>query len=89
MKGKRIGIVLGEEEYQKRDGSVGNRLYVSAVRSVKAIQAGDFKVPPLKKLAVSAAPASVPTYGQPEQQGFYSAYGGGFVPMPDDSDIPF
>lgn len=89
MKGKRIGIVLGEEEYQKRDGSVGNRLYVAAVRSVKAIQAGDFKVPALKKLAVSAVPAAVPTYGQPEQQGFYGAYGGGFVPMPDDSDIPF
>lgn len=88
MKGKRLGIVLGEEEYQKQDGSVGKRLYVAATRSVKAIQTGDFKVPPLKKLDSCTAPAAATAYTQPlTQQGF--SYGGGFVPVPDESDIPF
>ena len=87
MKGKRIGIVLGEEEYSKQDGSTGKRLYVAEVRSVKAIQEGNFKVPALKKLAASATAAAAPAYGQPAQQGF--SYGGGFVPVPDESDIPF
>lgn len=98
MKGKRIGIVLGEEEYRKEDGTVGTRLYVAAVRSVKAIQDGDFKVPALKKLGSPnqpAAPAPAPQRGYgsaqpaPSGYGYSQPYGGGFVPLPDEPDIPF
>lgn len=48
--GKKIGIVLAEEEYGKQDGSVGVRLYVADTRSTDKIKSGDFKTPPLKKL---------------------------------------
>lgn len=53
--GKLIGVVIGEEEYTKNDGSTGTRTYVNACRSVKAIRDGDFKTPELKKLAVRPA----------------------------------
>ena len=98
MKGKRIGIVLGEEEYRKEDGTVGTRLYVATVRSVKAIQDGDFKVPALKKLGspnqpAPPAPAPQRGYGSaqpaPSGYGYSQPYGSGFVPLPDESDIPF
>lgn len=48
--GKRIGIVLGEEEYIGNDGSVKTRFTFPNIKSVQDIQAGKFKVPPLKKL---------------------------------------
>lgn len=55
--GKYVGVVLGEEEYQTKDGSVKKRLYVAEKRSGKAIRDGDFKIPELKKLAPSAGSA--------------------------------
>lgn len=48
--GRIIGIVLGEEEYIKQNGSIGKRLYVYSVRSRNAIQNGEFQVPELKML---------------------------------------
>lgn len=53
--GKRIGVVIGYEEYESDRGDVRERSRVTATRSVEAIERGDFKVPELKKLA--AAPA--------------------------------
>lgn len=74
MVGKGFGVVLGEEEYQKKDGTVGTRLYVAQTRSIRAIEKGDFEVPKLKKLSGSAAPA-------PQTQ---------WTQLPDDDgDIPF
>ncbi len=58
-----IGLVLGEEEYRKNNGTVGKRLYVAQVHSVDKIRSGDYTVPPLKKLvappitAISVAPS--------------------------------
>ena len=50
-----------QEEYQKRNGEIGERPYVYQVRSLAAIQSGDFKVPELKKLkSPSGAPAARP-----------------------------
>ena len=46
---KMVGLVLGEEEYEY-NGEIKTRLRVSAVRSVKAIRDGDFKVPDKKLL---------------------------------------
>lgn len=81
LAGKRMGVVLGEEEYRKNNGKVGKRLYVYQVRSVKSIQDGDFKIPELKKLT--------------EQSG--GGYGGyshnipDFTPADDEDDdnVPF
>jgi hypothetical protein len=47
--GKLVGIVLGEEEYQKNDGTPSKRLYVHATRSVKQIKEG-VEIPELKKM---------------------------------------
>lgn len=58
LTGRLMGVVLGEEEYTNGKGELKTRLYVYQVRSVKAIQAGDFKVPALKKLAPGQALAA-------------------------------
>lgn len=77
LEGKLMGVVLGEEEYTKNNGTVGVRAYVYQVRSVEAIRKGDFKVPGLKKLA-NQSPARTTAYTP-----------GAFEPLPDDGDIPF
>lgn len=63
MVGRRIGVVLGQEEYKKKNGGVGKRLYVYQARSISAIQKGDFTVPELKKLEPAAAPDPYGGYG--------------------------
>lgn len=50
LKDLKCGAIFGEEEYEKLDGSVGTTTKVKFIRTVKAIQAGNFKVPELKKL---------------------------------------
>lgn len=57
--GKRVGLVLGEEEYMGSDGTVKTRFGFPRVKSVKDIHDGKFKVPPLKKL--EGAPSQAPT----------------------------
>lgn len=61
MVGRRVGVVLGEEEYTKNTGEVKTRLYVYQTRSIQAIQKGDFKVPELKRLAENRKPS--PAFG--------------------------
>lgn len=51
---KYLGVVLAEEEYQKRDGSVGVKLVVKDVTTVDQIMEGDFEVPAIKRIAVTA-----------------------------------
>lgn len=58
LTGKYMGVVLAEEEYMAKDGSVKTRLYVSGVKSVQDIRASKFEVPPLKKLAAEAPAAA-------------------------------
>lgn len=52
--GKRIGFVIGEEEYEGQDKNgapkVKVRTYVAERHSVQAIKEGDFEVPKFKKL---------------------------------------
>lgn len=50
LKDLKCGAIFGEEEYEKTDGSVGISTKVKFIRTVKAIQDGNFKVPELKKL---------------------------------------
>lgn len=46
----KCGAIFGEEEYEKMDGSIGTSTKIKFIRTVKAIQEGNFKVPELKKL---------------------------------------
>ena len=46
----KCGAIFGEEEYEKMDGSIGKSTKVKFIRTVKAIQEGNFKIPELKKL---------------------------------------
>jgi len=55
LRGKRIGLVLGEEEYTKKDGTIGTRLYVDQTRTVQTIVDGKFTVPAKKLLAKPAS----------------------------------
>ncbi len=62
LKGKIVGLVLGDEEFLNSSGKVRTRTYVAAVRSVDVIRDGKFDVPELKKLsadkvATAAKPA--------------------------------
>lgn len=76
LAGRIIGVILGEEEYRNGKGEIKKRMTVTDVRSAQAIQAGDFEVPPLKKLeesgaAYTASPASpaspaAPAYTPPD-----------------------
>ena len=63
LKNKLIGLVLGEKDYIKGDGSIGSCLYVDKTLSVDRIRKGDFKVPEYKHLddgdqGGSSAPAA-------------------------------
>ena len=60
LKGKLVGIILSEEEYEKRDGSIGSRLKANKTVSVDRIRSGDYTVPAKKTLSVNertSAPA--------------------------------
>ena len=50
LRGKLVGLVLGEEEYYANDGQVKTRLYVADVHSVDKIKSGNFRVPAMKTL---------------------------------------
>lgn len=50
LKDLKCGAIFGEEEYEKMDGSIGTSTKVKFIRTIKAIQDGNFKVPELKKL---------------------------------------
>lgn len=78
MRGKLLGVVLGEEEYRKNDGGIGTRLYVNRVCTTKAIQTGDFEVPALKRLTVPGSAS--PSYSAPAN----------YAPLSDDDgELPF
>ena len=70
---KYVGVVLGEEDYQKKDGSVGTKLVVKDIKTTEQILKGEFKVPAIKKLAENASAPSAPN----------------FVPIDDLDDLPF
>ena len=85
MRGKLVGVVLGEEEYTANNGSIKVRLYVAETRSVEAIRGGDFKVPEFKSLSGNAT-------AYPSSGGGYSAApaAGQFAELSDDDgELPF
>lgn len=82
MVGCRIGVVLGEEEYEKKNGGIAKRLYVAQTRSIAAIQKGDFTVPDLKPLKSGSG-----TTGG-ALSSYYPSYDQ-FSQDVDDGDLPF
>jgi len=48
--GKLVGMVFGEEEYRKQDGSIGTSVKAQMARSVKAVRDGEVEVPEKKTL---------------------------------------
>lgn len=79
---KLFGVVMGEEEYEKNDGTIGTRLKAAIVRSVKSIREGDFKVPALKKLKAAPAAYADAYRTQP-------ANSTDFATIDDGEDLPF
>lgn len=51
LRGKFVGLVLGEEEYAANDGQIKTRLYVADVHSTDKIKSGEFRIPTIKTLA--------------------------------------
>jgi len=62
LNNKKIGLVLGEEEYRANDGSVKKRLYVHKTLSVDDIHFNKFTVPPLKTLQAGSTPTVVSSH---------------------------
>ena len=60
LKGKKIGVVMRDEEYEKKDGSVGSSLKVYQTHSIERIKDGDFKIPEPKKLAQTSKTTDSP-----------------------------
>ena len=98
LKGKLVGLVIGEEEFVNSSGKMRTRTYVNAVRSVDVIREGKFEVPELKKLSADKAAASAPAASQPFQNPFDNDDAATFDSAPaavnenpwDDSDVnPF
>lgn len=61
LRGKKIGIVLGLEQYRAKDGSIKERTYVAQTRAIEEIRKGNFKIPQKKMLENATATASTST----------------------------
>lgn len=86
MRGKFVGVILGEEEYRANDGTIKTRLSVVNTRSVRSIREGDFKVPELRKLKAPAASGFSDGFAS-EPRNFAPA---GFTDLSaDDGELPF
>lgn len=91
--GKYFGVVLGEEEYRKKNGEISTRLYVAQVKSISAIHDGDFKVPELKRLTgkPSDYSATTPPTRLQQNYGYQPTFEGtGFQEIDDaNGTLPF
>ena len=70
---KKVGMVIGHEQYWNGNGQKRTRIRVASFRSLDKIRKGDFKIPELK----------INDYNKPEIDGFVD------VTDTDDSDLPF
>lgn len=50
LRGCLIGFIFAEEEYQKKDGTIGIRTFAKFPKTVDDIRNGNFNIPELKKL---------------------------------------
>lgn len=58
LRGKLVGVILGEEEYQGNDGTIKTKLVVSKFTRIDKIREGDFEIPPKKLLNNTSIPES-------------------------------
>lgn len=65
LKGKIVGLVLGEEEFLNSSGKVRTRTYVAEVRSVNVIRDGKFEVPEIKRLDATKTTSAAPKPAEP------------------------
>ena len=72
--GKFCGFVFANEEYQKRDGSIGEHSVIKFPKTVSDIRSGHFKIPNTKKFEKPTVPISKDDFDG--------------TPVPDD-DLPF
>ena len=78
LRGKKVGLVLGEEEFRKQDGSIGVTLRVTDFVSIADIKAGNYVVPKKKTLSGTAAVSSAAPVSTAD-----------FEEITDDEDLPF
>ena len=78
--GKQIGLVIGEEEYENREGDVAVKTSLPNFHSVQVIRNGEFKVPKLKKLNKDTNTAQTATASTAD---YYS------TPTTGADDVPF
>ena len=80
LKGKRVGIIFGREQFRAADGSLKWATKPVAVRSIEGLK--NAKVPEDKPLADNSSWGAPPASAQTAQQGFYDV-------DTDDDDLPF
>lgn len=56
--GKKVGLVIAEEEYINKNGETKVRNYVAFIHDTQKIMNNDFKVPELKKIKNDSAPSA-------------------------------
>jgi hypothetical protein len=100
LKGKKVGIVLAEEEYIDKNGNVKVSLKPEKAHSLDSIKKGDFKVPERKCVAqTTSTPQSTfgafgskPSTTDTQKDPFADA-DDGFMNIPDgfeeESELPF
>lgn len=79
LEGKKIGLVIGHEQYWKQNGKEAKKISVDEVRSLEAIKKGNFKLPELK----------INDYNKPSGALSVMDLDQDFSLMADDDDIPF
>lgn len=57
LEGKLIGMVIGEEEYEKRDGKIGTRMTVKDTLSIYDIKDGKYSIPEPVKIQRTEKPS--------------------------------
>lgn len=84
---KWIGIVMGEEEYRKRDtGEIKVALKPQVFVSIKDIESGSFTIPDLKRLKEDE-PTPATSYNP--QNAAVDVPGSGFTTLETTEDLPF
>lgn len=76
LRGLLIGFVFADEQYPKRDGSIGSRTFIKFPKTVSDIRDGNFKIPDTKKFEKSTEPSA-------EQNDIFDG-----SPV-DDKNLPF
>lgn len=63
--GKKIGFVIGEEEYEANNGEIKTRYTLPRAKSVQDIREGKYRVPALKKLEGAPSTSPAPAASKP------------------------